>query len=219
MTQEKPERMLSGGHETMRARPLLTAALVTGVLCALATGCDYGPFDSQRLNALRERGAYVDLAKARTTHDELFFFEELRASLIVDILNLSPDLLSAAMVRWASDQTFSDSLAKWLPGGKGRVVFVGIYARDFKVSEFSERGSYRVRLKSGGRLYEPDYVAEVKEPLLSNYLPVFNHWEKVFACHFPAPPGEEGSTLVLDFPSGTRELALVGDQGPGGARP
>jgi hypothetical protein len=162
------------------------------------------------MDALRARTAYVDLAKKLTTHDELFFFEELRASLIMDVLNMTPDLLTAARLRWTDDQAFSQALSQWLPQGQGRVVFVGIYARDFKVSEFLETKSYRVRLKSGGVLIDPDHFQEVKEPLLSNYLPVFNQWEKVFAVHFPVPPSRD-SSLVVDFPSGTRELLLKDD--------
>ncbi|MDR2340461.1 MAG: hypothetical protein LBF40_10090 [Deltaproteobacteria bacterium] len=194
----------------MAVRLLTLALLITGVLSALIAGCQSGPFEPHRMEAMRARSAYVALAREHTTHDEIFFFDELRASVILDVLNMGPRLLSAARVRWAADGFFTDAMGKWLPEGEGRVIFVGIYARGFKVSEFSEKGSYRVRLRSQGTVYEPDVISEVKEPLLSNYLPVFNQWEKVFACHFPAPPAP-GATVVIEFPQGTRELALTGD--------
>jgi hypothetical protein len=162
------------------------------------------------MDALRQWNAYVNLAKKHTTHDEMFFFDELRASLIMDILNMSPELLIAARLRWSSDPAFSQGLSRWLPQGEGRVVFVGIYARHFKAEEFLTSGSYRVRLKAGGMVYDPDHFEEVKEPILGNYFPVFNQWEKVFAVHFPGTY-QRGASLIVEFPSGTRELFLKDD--------
>jgi hypothetical protein len=161
------------------------------------------------MDALKARDAYVALARAHTVHDELFFFDELRASLIVDVLNFGPKLSTAARLRWSGDGTFAKNIASWLPKGEGRVVFVGIYARGFKAADFSLDGSYRVRLRDASGTREPDHIEEVREPLLGYYLPVFNHWEKVFACHFPADPNASGATLILDFPQGARELTLA----------
>ena len=191
----------------MRARFALFAVLAPAALALLLSGC--GLFAPDRRDAVRQRDAYVKLAKKHTTHDELFFFNELRASMIMDVLNFGPDLLTAARLRWSSDKAFTDALAKWMPEGRGRTVFVGIYSRGFKPEEVLKNPSYSFRLKAQSGLYEPDFIGQVKEPYLSSYLPVFNHWEKVFAVHFPADSSIAGASIVVDFPEATRELPLA----------
>jgi hypothetical protein len=160
------------------------------------------------MDAVKARSAYVSLAKSKTAHDEMFFFNELRATIISDVLNFDQDLATAARLRWTDDKAFTEAYARWMPENRGRVVFVGIYAREYKVAGMYEDGSIRVRLKADGKVYEPDLKEQVKEPLLANYLPVFNLWETVFALHFPVDSNVKGASVIMEFPLGTRELAL-----------
>ncbi|MDR1037561.1 MAG: hypothetical protein LBT40_13665 [Deltaproteobacteria bacterium] len=190
----------------MRPRP---SALVPAlVLAALAAGCAYGPLEPGRLAEVRSRQEYVRLVEACRTHDEIWFFNEAGESLRMDVLNVAPELLSAARARWSVDRGFADEIAKWYPQGGGRVVLLGLYSKRFKKDDFLKKNSYRAELVlADGRRLAPDVKLEVEPQYLADYFPAFNHWAKVFALHFPTNP-EFDASLEVTWPSGDRAVPL-----------
>jgi hypothetical protein len=182
-------------------------------LAALAA-CNYGPLDPSRLAEVRGREDYIRLAAACVSHDEIWFFNEAGESLRIDALNLSPELLAAARMQWGNDKNFTDALGRWLPGGKGRVVLLGLYNRRFKKDDFLTKGTYRARLVTAdGRILEHEFAEEVPEAFLADYFPAFNHWAKVFALRFPSDPAAPAS-IQVEWPSGERRIELRGVMAP-----
>ncbi|MDR2612759.1 MAG: hypothetical protein LBG06_08030 [Deltaproteobacteria bacterium] len=177
-------------------------------LAFLSAACASGPFDPGRLEDMKRRSEYTDLAAACLSHDEIWFFNEAGESLRIDALNVTPELLAAARARWSGDRTFTDTLARWLPKGEGRLVLLGLFNRRFKKDDFLKTGSYRARLVlPDGRGIDHDFAEEAQARFLADYFPAFNHWAKVFALHFPADPAAPAS-LEVRWPSGDRTLPL-----------
>lgn len=181
--------------------------LVLACLFMFLIGC-HGPLDDASMSEIRSRDSYIDLLKNFLTHDEIFYFNERSESLRLDALNITSEVITAAKVRWVTDKEFMEVFDKWLPQGEGRVVLLGIYNKSFKKDDVLKNGSYRAKLQINGVTYEPLDVKEVKQAFLNRYFPVFNHWAKVFAFHFPVPMSQEPGILVVNWPSGVRTLEL-----------
>ncbi|MDR3154264.1 MAG: hypothetical protein LBW85_08365 [Deltaproteobacteria bacterium] len=177
-------------------------------LAFLAAACAAGPLEPGRLSEVRSRADYVRLVKASLTNYEIWFFNEAGESLRVDVVNVNPELLSAARARWSGDRAFTDEIAKWLPEGRGRVVLLGLYNRRFRKEDFLNTGAFRARLLlEDGTLVPHDYAAQASPHFLADYFPAFNHWAKVFAVHFPTDPSVPAS-LEVQWPSGDCTVPL-----------
>jgi hypothetical protein len=186
--------------------------LILASLLFFAPGCIFVtpvPLDQERINEISSRNGYIALVKSFMSHDEIYYFNQAGESLLLDAVNVSPELVSAATVRWTEDKEFMEEFGKWFPKERGRVVLLGVYNRTFKKDDFLKNGSYRAKLLTGGKSYEPVYMAEVKPAFLEKYFPVFNHWAKVFALRFPPEAGYLESSILVEWPAGTRELPLI----------
>jgi hypothetical protein len=188
--------------------------LILASLLFITPGCIFVtpvPLDQERLTEISNRNGYIALVKSYLSHDEIYYFNQAGESLLLDAVNVSPELISAAKLRWSEDKEFMGEFEKWLPRERGRLVLLGVYNRSFKKEDFLKNGSYRARLLSGGKSLDPAFIAEVKPAFLAKYFPVFNSWAKVFALRFPAVSGPSESSVLVLWPAGARELPLIDD--------
>jgi hypothetical protein len=177
-------------------------------------GCSKGPMDPVRRAQIQSRDDYIRLAKEHLAHDEIFYLNEAGESLFINALNLSADLLAAGRTRWTEDKRYVGLLETWLPADSpGRIVLVGLYTKGIVKEDVLTNGRFRLQLRSGTIVNDPLEVIEVKPEILSDYFPVFNRWEKVVAVRFPTDL-QPNPVLLVHWPSGNRELTLVGPKPP-----
>ncbi|MDR2141772.1 MAG: hypothetical protein LBR11_08300 [Deltaproteobacteria bacterium] len=191
-------------------------ALLSAILVVLAGACSSGPLDPGRLAQVRDRDAYLALAKTRLAHDEIFFLNPAGESLLINALDLDPELMAAGQKRWSEDKRLAELLSQWLPaeGPPARVVLVGLYLKGLVKDDVLKNGRFRLQLKVGGQTLEPLALFEVKPEVWADYYPVFSRWDKVFAARFPGG-WPSGGVLLVHWPSGHREVPLA----PTPARP
>ncbi|MDR2350553.1 MAG: hypothetical protein LBF41_08065 [Deltaproteobacteria bacterium] len=197
---------VAAGREEWLLRLALSLAVL--VVSMTAAGCHNVPFDRERVGEIRDRREYVDMAASYVAHDEIYYFNAKSEALLLDALNVAPEILAAGETRWSYDKEYNEAMARWIPDKKGRLVLLGIYNRSFRKEDFLKNGSYKALLLADGAAVEPDLLEEVNANFLEKYFPVFNHWARVFAVHFPVANDKKAAIRVL-WPSGYREVELV----------
>lgn len=208
-------------------RPLLLSSLALALAWASAA-CSSGPLDPGRRALEEKRREWVEYARSVSVYDSLYDLTDRGDVLPLTIraLPLTDPLLARARAMRAGDARFSEALDAWLEAGR-LVVLVGVYSRDLKDDDLIKNGRFRFAVRAEGTL--KSYAAAgtlQKETFLLDYYPVFNPWEKVVALSFPGG-WDRDPVLIVEWPSGSRELRLVpaGDPGrplpdaPAGARP
>lgn len=177
-----------------------------------------GPFGEWKPTGQDER--YLELLKASLVEDRVYSWNTLASAVIVRALPYSPQVAGAAEARYGDRPTFINEVGRWgrtsaFRPGAPVVLLVGIYSPQLGEKDLTHLKRFRPTLLSAdGRELEP---LEIKRygrhaTFVTDYFPVFDHWEEVYLLKFPAPARswQAGDLLFkLHWPGGTQQLSLT----------
>jgi hypothetical protein len=177
--------------------------------------CTTGPMEPGRRALEAKHQAWVELSHKSLVTDRIYELTDQGDVLpiMIDALPLDDQVLAKIRELWGDDPRLKGKIDSWL--AKGRiVVLAGLYTRDVTEDDLMKNNRFRFSLRTGGGLKtEPKAKEIVKGSLIEDYFQIFNPWAKVVALSFDGL-WDQNPVLVLDWPYGSREVALVQ-----GARP